>query len=76
VGSLASGPVGVSTGRAKVDSVLASPGLEPGLREAIRAQGYAEAGECLVIGSALGTPAVLLAVGALALAVLRKGKPL
>jgi hypothetical protein len=74
LGSFGVAGIGDLAGRAKVDSVLASPGIGPEQRVRIQEAGYSDAAGCLMVGGVLGTPTLLFALGALALSLLRKGK--
>ena len=69
--SLASGPMGMWNGQIKVERALAGPGIAPDLKQRIREQGDAEALGCLPVAGTLGSPALVVAIGAVALAVLR-----
>lgn len=71
------GLAGRQFGIARVEEVLAMGAVNPEHREALRAQGMAEAGQCLVVGGVTGAGPIILGLLALAagLAARRKDAP-
>ena len=69
------GAVGVAAGRSKVDAVLESEAIEPAFRERIRAEGYREADNCLLVGAAAGAFPLVLSLLAVGLVVVRPPRP-
>jgi hypothetical protein len=71
---LAVGALGVSIGKARVDEVVRSGAVAAEQRESLRAVGYDEAGQCVVVGGALSLLPALPAVIAVGLAHLLRRK--
>ncbi|MEZ4222416.1 MAG: hypothetical protein R3B13_15870 [Polyangiaceae bacterium] len=69
----ATGVIGTTLGRSKVDEVLTSGAIDPAMKERIRAVGYAEAKSCTTLGLTFGALPGLLSVIAVGLAFVRRG---
>lgn len=74
-GAAALGPVGTLVQRRTIDDVLAGESIDPSQRARIREAGYAEAAQCTSIGLGAGALPLLLAAGAVVLALARREGP-
>jgi hypothetical protein len=66
------GIVGTFLGRHKVDGALSSGAVDPSIAESLRNEGYSEAAQCTNLGLGFGAAPVLLSLGGLVLAVVRR----
>jgi len=72
--SVAAGPFGTQYGKKFADDATSGASISPEQRDQIRKIGYQEAEGCITVGLVMGVPSVLVSVGVLVFALLRRPK--
>jgi len=72
--AMANGPIGMMSGRSKVDAAVSGGSIDPVTKAKILEEGYNESRSCLTVGVTLGTPSFVVSACALGLGLVMLSK--